>query len=92
MPHVGLSYDRKVESFLKRSGMWDNSFPLGEFTKEALLENALYALDHSDELKIMMEPNVDVLRKEALRNVDLLTRTFFEWRTMIGEDFISYCI
>lgn len=76
VPHIGLSYDQKVESFLKRSGMWDKSFPLGAFTKEALLENALYALDHSEELKAMMEPNVAVLRQEALRNVDLLRERF----------------
>ncbi len=76
VPHVGLSYDRKVESFLKRSGMWDKSFPLGEFTKEKLLENALYTLDNQDEVKQMIEPNVDVLRTEAKRNLDLLKEQF----------------
>ena len=76
VPHIGLSYDRKVESFLKRSGMWDKSFPLGEFTKEELLASSLYALDHSDEVKAMIEPNVNVLHSEALRNVDLLRDTF----------------
>ncbi|KXH84022.1 polysaccharide pyruvyl transferase CsaB [Sporosarcina sp. HYO08] len=78
VPHVGLSYDRKVESFLKRSGMWKHSFPLGDFTKEALLEDALYALDHQDEVKAMIEPNVDVLRKEAMRNVELLKENFVD--------------
>lgn len=76
VPHVGLSYDRKVESFLKRSGMWDKSFPLGEFTKEQLLENALYALDHKEELQEMIAPNVDTLRTEAKRNVGLLKERF----------------
>lgn len=76
VPHVGLSYDRKVESFLKRSGMWDKSFPLGDFTKEQLLENALYALDHQAEVKEMIAPNVDVLREEAKRNVYLLKEQF----------------
>lgn len=76
VPHVGLSYDRKVESFLKRSGMWDKSFPLGEFTKEALLENALYTLDNQEKVKQIIEPNVDILRKEAKRNVDLLKEQF----------------
>lgn len=78
VPHVGLSYDQKVESFLKRSGMWKHSFPLGDFTKEDLLEQSLYALDHSDEVKQMMEPNVDVLRAEALRNIDLLRERFLD--------------
>lgn len=76
VPHIGLSYDQKVESFLKRSGMWDKSFPLGDFTKEELLANALHSLDHSDEVKKMIEPNVAVLRTEALRNVDLLRERF----------------
>ena len=78
VPHIGLSYDPKVESFLKRSGMWKHSFPLGDFTKEALLEQALYAFDHQDELKQMIEPNVDVLRKEAMRNIDLLREKFLD--------------
>lgn len=76
VPHIGLSYDRKVESFLKRSGMWEKSFDLGDFTQEALLENAVYALDHSTELKTHMEPNVALLRQEAKRNVGLLIEQF----------------
>ncbi len=76
VPHIGLSYDRKVESFLKRSGMWKHSFPLEDFTKEDLLKEALYALDHSAEVKKMMEPNVDILRHEARRNVTLLKEKF----------------
>ncbi|MDW0108694.1 polysaccharide pyruvyl transferase CsaB [Sporosarcina aquimarina] len=76
VPHVGLSYDRKVESFLKRSGMWKHSFELGSFTKEDLLEQAIYALDNRDAVKQMMAPNVEVLRSEAIRNVDLLREQF----------------
>lgn len=76
VPHIGLSYDPKVESFLKRSGMWEYSFPLGQFTKEQLLEQALYVLDHEEEMKAMLAPNVDVLRKEAMRNIDLLREQF----------------
>lgn len=78
VPHIGLSYDRKVESFLQRSGMWDKSFPLGAFTKEQLLENALYALDHKEVLQEMIKPNVDELRTEAKRNVGLLKERFLK--------------
>ncbi|WP_311195572.1 polysaccharide pyruvyl transferase CsaB [Planococcus sp. 107-1] len=46
VPHLGFSYDKKVESFLKRSGMWDYSFRLGEIDETKLLENALYLLDN----------------------------------------------
>jgi len=76
VPHIGLSYDRKVESFLKRSGMWKHSFPLDDFTKENLLSEALYSLDHSNDVKSLMTPNVDVLRQEAKRNVILLKEKF----------------
>ena len=80
VPHVGLSYDPKVEAFLKRSGMWEHSFPLGDFTKEALYESAAYALDHSDELKTMLAPNVGYMRSEAIRNIDLLREQFLDGR------------
>jgi len=76
VPHIGLSYDRKVESFLKRSGMWQHSFTLEEFKKEELLQSALHSLDHSVEVKQMMEPNVEALRQEAKRNVYLLKEKF----------------
>lgn len=76
VPHIGLSYDRKVESFLKRSGMWKHSFALENFSKEDLLGQAIHALDSKAELKEMMKPNVDVLRQEAKRNVTLLKEKF----------------
>ena len=76
VPHIGLSYDRKVESFLMRSGMWKHSFPLDNFTKEQLLASGLNALDHSAEWKAEMEPNVELLRQEARRNVGLLIENF----------------
>lgn len=76
VPHIGLSYDRKVESFLKRSGMWKHSFQLDAFNKEELLKSALYTLDHSAEVKAMMEPNIEALRQEAGRNVYLLKEKF----------------
>ncbi|MFC4410010.1 polysaccharide pyruvyl transferase CsaB [Chungangia koreensis] len=76
VPHLGLSYDKKVESFLKRSGMWDYSFPLGEIDQEKMLENALYLLDNKEEAQAIIEPNVAKLRAEAMRNLDLLKEKF----------------
>ena len=76
VPHIGLSYDRKVESFLKRSGMWEHSFALEAFSKEDLLKSALYTLDNSAEVQHMMEQNVATLRQEAKRNVELLKENF----------------
>ncbi|WP_088009629.1 polysaccharide pyruvyl transferase CsaB [Indiicoccus explosivorum] len=76
VPHLGLSYDRKVESFLKRSGMWPYSFRLGEIDETRMLENALYLLDHKEEAQAIMEPNVAELRSEAMRNIELLKEKF----------------
>jgi polysaccharide pyruvyl transferase WcaK-like protein len=76
VPHLGFSYDKKVESFLIRSGMWDYSFRLGEIDESKLLENALYLLDHKELAQQSMKPNVDQLRREAMRNLDLLKEKF----------------
>lgn len=76
VPHLGFSYDKKVESFLKRSGMWDYSFRLGEIDETKLLENALYLLDNKAAAQAIMEPNVAKLRAEAMRNVELLEENF----------------
>ncbi|AYC28911.1 polysaccharide pyruvyl transferase CsaB [Paenisporosarcina cavernae] len=76
VPHLGFSYDKKVESFLKRSGMWDYSFRLGEIDEQKLLQNALYLLDNKDTAQQTMEPNVEALRQEARRNVTLLKEKF----------------
>lgn len=76
VPHIGLSYDRKVESFLKRSGMWEHSFTLEAFSKEDLLQSAIYTLDNATDTKNKMEQNVATLRQEAKRNVELLKEKF----------------
>ncbi len=76
VPHLGLSYDKKVESFLKRSGMWDYSFRLGEIDEAALLENALYLLDNKEEAQAVIAPNVEALQREARRNAQLLKEKF----------------
>ena len=76
VPHLGLSYDKKVESFLKRSGMWQYSFPLGEIDQEKMLENALTLLDNKEQAQAIIEPNVAELRREAMRNLDLLKEKF----------------
>ncbi len=76
VPHLGFSYDKKVESFLKRSGMWDYSFRLGEIDETKLLENALYLLDNKQAAQALIEPNVAKLHAEAMRNVELLEENF----------------
>ena len=51
VPHIGLSYDQKVESLLKRNGMWEFSTRLEEIEVDKLVQNARYLLDHHDTYK-----------------------------------------
>ena len=76
VPHIGLSYDKKVESLLKRNGMWEFSTVLEEMDVEKLTENALYLLDNHDHYCKVVQDNAKELRKEALRNVELLEAKF----------------
>lgn len=76
IPHIGISYDKKVESLLKRSGMWDYSFRLEELDTDKLVENAKYVLEHRDELRLKVEENAAQMRKDALENIELLKENF----------------
>lgn len=76
VPHIGLSYDKKVESLLKRSGMWDYSSDLMAIDPEQLTANALMMLDDRDKYSAIVQENAAIMRKEAVRNVDLLKEKF----------------
>ncbi|WP_050616533.1 polysaccharide pyruvyl transferase CsaB [Bacillus testis] len=78
VPHIGLSYDKKVESLLKRSGMWDFSADLMEIDPDTLVANAITLLDNHDEFSTLVNANADVMRKEAVRNIDLLKENFLK--------------
>ncbi|HZG71140.1 MAG TPA: polysaccharide pyruvyl transferase CsaB [Chondromyces sp.] len=77
VPHIGLSYDKKVESLLKRSGMWDYSFVLEEIDVEKMKANAVYLLENQESNKELIKRNADEMRTEAIRNVKLLREKFF---------------
>ncbi|WP_100401508.1 polysaccharide pyruvyl transferase CsaB [Bacillus sp. FJAT-42315] len=76
VPHVGISYDKKVESLLKRSGMWDYSFRLEEFDAEKLKVNAREVLSRRAELSEMVAVNAASMRRDALENIELLKKKF----------------
>ncbi len=76
VPHIGLSYDKKVESLLKRNGMWEFSAALEEMNVESLTKNACYLLDNRDHYSSIVKDNANELRKEALSNVELLKEKF----------------
>jgi polysaccharide pyruvyl transferase CsaB len=76
VPHIGLSYDKKVESLLKRSGMWEYSAALEEMEVELLTKNALLLLDNREKYSQLVKENAASMRKEALRNVELLKEHF----------------
>ncbi|MGM9924962.1 MAG: polysaccharide pyruvyl transferase CsaB [Bacillus sp. (in: firmicutes)] len=76
VPHIGLSYDKKVESLLKRSGMWEYSAALEDIDTDTLTKNALNILDNRGHYADIVKKNAEVMRKEAVRNVDLLKEHF----------------
>ncbi|MGD6961128.1 polysaccharide pyruvyl transferase CsaB [Fictibacillus phosphorivorans] len=76
VPHIGISYDKKVESLLKRSGMWDYSFRLEEVDTIKLVNNAKEILDNHNHFSTAVSQNANELRSEAIRNVDLLREYF----------------
>lgn len=76
VPHIGLSYDKKVESLLKRNGMWKYSCTLENIDVPVLIRNASYLLEHQEENARLVKENANALRKEALNNIKLLKKHF----------------
>ncbi|MCH1625117.1 polysaccharide pyruvyl transferase CsaB [Fredinandcohnia quinoae] len=76
VPHIGLSYDKKVESLLKRSGMWEYSAVLEEINEENLTKNAITLLDNRDKFVQIVKNNAETMRVDAIRNLDLLKEHF----------------
>ncbi|OXB91314.1 polysaccharide pyruvyl transferase CsaB [Geobacillus uzenensis] len=82
VPHIGLSYDPKVESLLKRSGMWDYSFRLEEIDVDQLVNNARFMLAERETVRAIVQNNAKQMRQEAMENIRLLKEKFFPQ----GED------
>lgn len=78
IPHIGISYDKKVESLLKRTGMWSYSFPLEELDSEKLVENAQTVLTNRNELSEQVQEHASKMRKDAIENIDLLKKYFLK--------------
>ncbi|MEW5323155.1 polysaccharide pyruvyl transferase CsaB [Geobacillus thermoleovorans] len=80
VPHIGLSYDPKVESLLKRSGMWDYSFRLDDIDAVKLVNNTRYMLRRRESLSRIVRQNAEQMRRDALENIRLLKEKFFRNR------------
>ena len=76
VPHIGLSYDKKVESLLKRNGMWEFSAVLEKMDVEKLTQNAIHLLDNREKYSEIIRDSSLELRQEALRNIELLKEKF----------------
>ncbi|OMP66620.1 polysaccharide pyruvyl transferase CsaB [Domibacillus epiphyticus] len=76
VPHIGISYDKKVESLLKRSGMWEYSFRLEELDRDKLVQHTRDVLMNRDALSEKVAENAAVMRKDALENIELLKKHF----------------
>ncbi len=76
VPHIGLSYDKKVESLLKRNGMWEFSSVLEEIDVDEMTTNAVGLLDNQEKYSTVVLESATELKQEALRNVTLLKEKF----------------
>lgn len=76
VPHVGISYDKKVESLLKRNGMWEFSTDLESLNAKEIVDNAISLLDQREHHVSVVKQNADLLRHEAYRNMDILKEHF----------------
>lgn len=76
VPHIGMSYDKKVESLLKRNGMWEFSAALEHIDVNDMITNALGLLDNREKYSTLLLERAEELRAEALRNVELLKEKF----------------
>lgn len=77
VPHIGFSYDKKVKSLLERSGMWTYSAELEDVDVATIQKNAMYLLDHRDEISAGIRTRAAELRYEAEANVRYMNETFF---------------
>ena len=78
VPHVGLSYDKKVESLLKRNGMWKFSSDLMTVETDKLVANAITLLDNRNQYTQEIIESSIVMRNEAMRNIELLKINFLK--------------
>lgn len=76
VPHIGLSYDPKVEAFLKRSSMWPYSFPLEQIDRQAFLTHCETLLDPTTQASEQIARHVEQLHEEAMQNFVLLKKHF----------------
>lgn len=78
VPHVGLSYDKKVESLLKRNGMWPFSTDLMTIDTDKLVANALTLLDNHSKYSQEILESSKIMRREAIRNIELMKENFLK--------------
>lgn len=76
VPHIGFSYDKKVESLLKRNHMWKFSAVLENIDVDEMITNAIGLIDHREEYSGIVLESAAELKQEALRNVELLQEKF----------------
>ncbi|MCD5324098.1 MULTISPECIES: polysaccharide pyruvyl transferase CsaB [Pontibacillus] len=76
VPYAGISYDKKVESLAKRTGMWDYSTTLEEFTADDLYPKVAQILENHDALSDELDQERAALREQALQNLELMKKHF----------------
>lgn len=78
VPHIGISYDKKVESLLQRTGMWENSFTLDNLDSKELINQAKYVLQNHSSFTSRIKENAFSMKEDALENLTLLKKYFLK--------------
>jgi polysaccharide pyruvyl transferase CsaB len=78
VPHIGISYDKKVENLLKINGMWEFSTHLEDINPDQLFHNAEHLMENSSNYNHSLKLIASQLKKDALRNIDILKENFIE--------------
>lgn len=77
VPFIGISYDPKVEQFLKLTGRWQDSFSLENLTSGKLLEKAEDLLNNPEPVRQSLLLKKNSLAEDASRNLTYMKEMFF---------------
>ncbi len=77
VPFIGISYDPKVEHFLKKTGRWKDSFSLETLTAEKLFASAAALLKNPEPVRNILLLKKNMLAKEARLNLVHMQKAFF---------------
>ncbi|MFC4618528.1 polysaccharide pyruvyl transferase CsaB [Camelliibacillus cellulosilyticus] len=77
-PFIGIEYDPKVTSFLQLSGMTAYGQPLSRLDSDKLVQDAIFLLNHQEDVKSLVKEKRVILQTQAEQNLDLFAEQFIQ--------------